>query len=537
MRTIYLTDHTIEPSNAEVATWGNEVTVRFTQKESGFVIRFKTPQRFDGNTLRINYTHDNTVPVRLNVKFFGTKNTYQAWYVLAPSSEYGDCLTINLKGVKDSLIDTKTPANTGTILLMKIYCDDILPYPIAFQTFDVLDHPLLSRSRPLPVGLFPNGDFRFGMMGWEFWASNGFFRQNSIGGYQPWGSIEFLDYDPSTPKTEAFLASDYRTLQPGTYSLYFDVKVDKPTKFAWKFAWDDSSGASKISGKFYQDTTDLLGQTAVNAVFTIKEPLKVRLYLMTYSPTTISFTNIRVWPTTSNHLIVQGDKLFMNGRQEFLIGCYDKPGNPIPPKCYRHVQPDGIPTPEILEHYAAQGHLVWPELSGAVRAQAFKSQDLAQAVKEFQWDHPAVVGLYSCDEPDHLQTGVPPVEMLRVHQQLSQYVTWATVMSWNESIPYQYSESADILGVELYPVINRKSLTWCEQALIRGILAADGRPVVGVVETSPELTPQEQRDLLFLPYRLGAAGVWVWNEGIQRDPARLQALIEALQDLIKLTSV
>lgn len=491
-------EYTLE-GTAEFTKFNNSVKVLFNKKESGVVFRFKTPITYTKDYLFIAIDNFNG-PIKLNVKFWGNQ-TYQASYLSAESGQ--SYIRINLKPVK----------NIGPITIIKVYCDDILNREVMFNGSFTRDKVEDQTTPTFKDSIIPNGDFEWGMTNWVFWANQGQFRQATK--YQP-DSYGLLEYQ-SGDKGEVFVCTELFDLDPGEYTLRMDLYGNGEA--AWKIAWEGDSG---ISGGFYKDRFKITSHNSQLSTFKVTKPMRCRLYIMWYSPSSLGIRGVRLWKSgTGNRVLVNND-IFVDGKKEFIIGYYAKANDPFT-GLFRHIQPDGIPSKKYLDQALAEGKFIWPEISGAVRARAANISEINQL-----WDHPAVGGVY-CDEPDHMQTGVRPEEIEEIRYNLKGgYPLLTTVMSWNESIMYQYEEAGDILGIELYPVINRKNIQWCRETLKRAV--GLGRPVIAVIEASNFLSESEQKELLWMTRVEGAKGVFVWNEGLDKDPVKLEAFKKNLKE-------
>ncbi len=105
--------------------------------------------------------------------------------------------------------------------------------------------------------------------------------------------------------------------------------------------------------------------------------------------------------------------------------------------------------------------------------------------------HPALLGYYLCDEPDHNGWNVTPREIREAHDIASEadpdHPSVVLVMGWHRSMAYQYADTATILASDPYSETDMdkpvRSTLWMEDA------QAAKQPVWTILQAGWDKTP------------------------------------------------
>jgi hypothetical protein len=239
---------------------------------------------------------------------------------------------------------------------------------------------------------------------------------------------------------------------------------------------------------------------------------------------------------------IRGTVTYVNGQPFFPIGFYNADPDALQGTGFNFICRDpgpGTPGLEFLDRCQADGVMVAANLEGVMRAHV--PWQAPKATEELR-NHPAVFGWYVCDEPDHAQWTVAPPEMRLatrlLHEADPNHPTWTVVMPWADSNIYQYADTVDIIGTDMYPIAdyhrNLSEVARATETLRRSV--KDERPVWMVTEATAKATPDEEYAMTYLALTHGANGIvyWVFDDA-HGDPQIWKTMVSISLELKELT--
>jgi hypothetical protein len=455
----------------------------------------------------------------VDFKFYSANKTYWIQQIpLEPTIE------IDLQGVK---------ANTdiNKIIILKISVYEPGEYFISNLRFGRLNPPVNTRAAR-KFNLIPNGDFEFGLTGFEFYNGEGLYSMEMAPGRL--GKSFKFSYQNSdgNGKSSAFIYSGYIDLKSGEYDFSVWSKSDMVGKFRWFLVNDDK----QLDGQYWIDSgTSTLGWSESKASFKLKKDGKVRAYFAVYSPTSFYVDNMRISPKKQK-VEIKGNQFVLNGVPEHLIGVYHGTREQVAEVGFRHHKPDYLANQSDVDFYNAHGIYLWGDISGLVRLKLTESvQDI-----EMIYNQSNLVGFYE-DEPDHVKQYTSPALCRKITGLLKQtgLPTLGVVMSWykDSSASQQYSTSFNIEGSDIYAFANKQPLTWLQKKIENYLKVKSDKPRIVVVEAGDYLTYGEQRAQAWLPMACGADGVFFWVLTDVKDSTNLKSVIKELDSFRYLTGL
>jgi hypothetical protein len=537
---------TIEPT-ARISrnTRAGVLSCWFNSPESGFVVRPNPAWNFGSyRKLRFLVQNTNSREVKLNIKFWGQQNTYQTWYVPVPAGVAGyQVIEIDLGGVRDFV-------GADRVLIMKISCDDVHANVVRFKsvatfaTQGLVADNLFAKATNITCddNLLVNGSFQLGLLAWGFWAGNGRWKASvvkSAADNSVWARLNFVERQDGVQQTDAWFFSDVFKLPAGSYR--FSVKTNNatssPVTWRWFLAGAGAGQSQKLSGQFYIDQEPAApGIQTHTGTFTVSSDGEFQLYLAAYSAASLSFSAAELCPVVEAvpHFEADGSNITLDGTPAFQLGFYGEEPAWLAQYGFNAVKPRRWPDKAYLDACQQANIAVWADLTGFTRMKLFDYFGSLSSLLE----HPVVKGIYLCDEPDHGEYGIPASVLRAATARLDdEFLTWTTVMSWNESAIYEYADSASVIAGEIYPVINGGwTMAKCADVAHRIALAAAGKPFFIVPEIAPSLADNQQKCLLYMALASGSNGMFIWDEGSGSNPAKMAVVADAISDMADATT-
>jgi hypothetical protein len=248
---------------------------------------------------------------------------------------------------------------------------------------------------------------------------------------------------------------------------------------------------------------------------------------------------------------IEGEVMKVDGKPFFPIGIYgvSDPKAQLAGTAFNLVTGGATSSTGVsyLDACAEAGVYSWVSLTGLMRAHLpWQAPDIVSPVV----DHPAVIGWYLCDEPDHGGWNVPPPE-LRLGKKLiagsdkGAHPAITLVMSWAASNIYQYRDTCDILASDPYCIKRERpgDLQYVSRCVDTMRAAVQEKKPVWVVlqagwDTEPEPTREEEFAMTYLAVTHGADGIlWFAFDYTMKRPALWQTLKDLAKELGALSPV
>lgn len=392
-------------------------------------------------------------------------------------------------------------------------------------------------GKPSDGNLIANGSFEWGLTRWDSWGKwdGGDYEFGSVNRSQdkqmdiPNGDVA-LEIACKKPGRGGIFTQPMN-LKAGDYSLSVHVKSHKSVgKFRIAIV---GSGVSSIRPlpDFTDKKIDTEWKRIEKTIRVRGAANNVRLYLFNVGETSLHIDDVRLIPaagrlgSTANEFPLKGTPtdfkivgrfLTKNGEPFFPIGIYSAPAEALADTGFNLVvtRDSRVLDRTTLDAYSRNGLYVSPNFTGVARSRLpFRFGDAASAYSR----HPAIFGWYMCDEPDHVAWTVPPQEIREATasiraKKISQ-PTWTCVMSWADSNFYQYANSVDILGSDVYPIMDRKEpLTMISDKVdLMRKAVNDSKPVFLIAQSTGKERPEELTAMTYLALTHGVSGVIYWE--------------------------
>lgn len=383
------------------------------------------------------------------------------------------------------------------------------------------------------TNLLPNGEFELGLHGWGSWGlwDGGEYRFGSGTGKNAYSGAHSAAIYCVRKGRGGIFSSSFSVPAQATYTLRVWAKGSEPGDVLISYE-------GQRHRKFQPGRVDERWQT-LSLTIDLPAGEEGRVYLYSKSGGTVYFDRAYFGapgvhaprpPVPAGRLPrvqVRGDKVFINGRPFFCRGIYrarprDLAGTPF----------NLVPGWDARGGYEDVPPGVWimPDFTGLARAHILYQLPLAIAPLA---EHPAVIGWYVCDEPDHEKWPVGPDEIKfatqLAHERDPNRITMTVVMPWAASNLYRFADSVDVLATDSYPISDKKpsKVLAVAQATDWAVHATRGeKPVWLVVQGTAKATPGEEYAVTYLALTHGADGILYWEyEDAHRRPEIWQTIL------------
>lgn len=448
--------------------------------------------------------------------------TISSWYHLVRSG--ASTLEVSVRGLAEGIA-------LGRIAWVHLRVDPALGKPCEVFTdnwrltrgvpTEVWQPQIPPAQRPIahdPTNLLDNADFELGLQGWGSWGmwDGGDYRFGSGTGQDAYSGRHSAAIYCVKQGRGGIFTQPFRVPSAGTYMLRVRARGAQPGPMRLGYISQDVSKVEE-----HQVTDQWAG---FSLSVDLPEGHEGRVYLMSVSEATVFFDQAYFGregvlrpaavgvagarPTVA----IQGDKVAINGKPFFCRGIYRAKPEDLAGTAFNFIP--GWDSPGGLEA-VPEGVWIMPDLSGLARAHLL--YQLGEAIALLK-SHPAVMGWYLCDEPDHEKWPVGPDELKLgtqiAHREDPGGVTMTVVMPWAASNLYRFADSVDILATDSYPIRAEKpspvlnvaqATDWACRA------TGNERPVWLVVQGTAAATPSEEVAVTYLALTHGADGVLYWE--------------------------
>jgi len=490
--------------------------------------------------------------------------TYQSWYYLIKTGynrvEYiidGFASAMNISQISsfNLRIDAETPRP------VTFYMDNIrITRGPDDDTWLVPQKPS-SRPLSMPGNLIQNPSFEMGFENWGSWGE-------WDGGQYTFGSGSGADAhsgDASAaiicqkPGRGGIFTAPIKLPAPGTYRARLYVKGKDGARFRAYAANGELEGAEELEAP--DRWTEVKCQVRVTDP---SQPL--RLYVFNVGTGILYVDDIALLPPVGVQasravapaikskppkITLEGDVLQVNGRPFFPVGMYGvtDPKAQLAGTAFNLVTGDATGSSDraYLDSCAEAGVFSWVNLTGLMRSHLpWKASEIAAKVK----NHPAVLGWYLCDEPDHSVWNVPPPDLRLAKKVIAKedkgaHPAITLVMAWTPSNIYQYRDTCDILASDPYcltgkPPHDLQYVSRTVDTMRRAV--KDAKPVWAVLQAgwddTSESSREEQYAMTYLAVAHGADGIfWFALDSVLKRPDLWETLKKIANELQKLTPV
>jgi len=505
-------------------------------------------------------------PITWNLRVRDRKgSSYTAWYyLLRPGPNVVEYSVPGMASVLDvSQVDTLsffTETRSGKI--------DIDNVRLSGSAND--GSWLLRKAPPKPVvqaagNLIGNGDFELGMQNWGSWGQwdGGLYWFGCGTGDDAYsGGASAAIICQRRGRGGIFLSpgAQFR-LSPGTYRLTYYAKGSTPdVRMFWQFEGGGREGgglADAIPKGYRGERVDVAQQWTKyeQEVEVTRDAGPLAVYFYSVGGGTLFLDAVSLVRQDAeaeqpppprdlkpSKVELRGTVTYVNGQPFFPVGFYNADPDALKGTGFNFICRDpgpGAPGLEFLDRCQANGIMVTANLEGVMRAHV--PWQAPEAIEELQ-RHPAVFGWYVCDEPDHAQWTVAPPEMRLatrlLHEADPNHPTWTVVMPWADSNIYQYADTVDIIGTDMYPIADydRKVLEVARATDTMRRSVKGERPVWMVTEATAKATPEEEYAITYLALTHGANGIiyWVFDDA-HGSPEIWETMVKISLELKELT--
>jgi predicted DNA-binding protein len=385
----------------------------------------------------------------------------------------------------------------------------------------------------VPGNLIDNGSFEWGFWNWASWGTwdNGSYLFGTGRGDNARTGRYSAAIIPQRTGRGGIWTEQEIGLAPGTYTLTFSVKAGGPDVqmfYGLERGGSDAITQGKTCDRFAVPET----WTTHTFDVTVKDPGgPVGLYLYNVGSNTLYIDDVSLVPTGGGKpsiskpvtgkpvkVTIKDRVTYVNGKPFFPLGFYqgDPAGYEGTGFNFTTGQP-GVKLDEFLDTCAKLGVYTQVYLEGLLRAHV---PDKAGEVARQYKNHPALLGWYICDEPDHMRWNVPPPEIRLasklLHEEDPNHLTWIVVMPWADSNLYQYANTCDVLATDDYPIGTRSPLTHVAYSQDVMVQAHRG-PTWMVPQATSRATPDEEYLVTYLALTHGASGIVYWEYNSARQ--------------------
>lgn len=354
----------------------------------------------------------------------------------------------------------------------------------------------------VPGNLVRNGEFELSLQNWSSWGT--------------WdgGEYKFATGDGANARSGNFSAAII-CVRKGRGGIWNKVAVPADGEYRLRFAAKGAGGADtmrfSISGGGPSEDLRVGSQWKLfDRTLRLSKGNK-NLYLQHVSGGTLYLDSVSLIPAgastaaakqapaaakrTPRRVTVRDGRIHVDGEPFFPIGYYGV-RDPLTELKGSGANVALGPATSLggpgLDLYERAGVMTLYSLSGLLRGH--RPELAADAVREVK-DHPALLGYYLCDEPDHAKWNVPPAEIRAAHHVLKKadpdHLTLVLVMAWHRSMSFQYGDTADILASDPYSLTDHNKVVRTVEYMRDA--AEPERPVIVVLQIGWDRTPKPRK--------------------------------------------
>jgi hypothetical protein len=408
---------------------------------------------------------DTTVPT---ARFWdSTWASYRSWNYLYDAGfsivEYA------IQGMK-SLIDTTT------LIQFNFVADNALPSGSTIYIDNVRatsgtpDDSWLENTwqgEPVIVDsntIVPNADFEYGLYSWSSWGQydggNYLFGSGTGSGLAKSGKYS-IAIKCLTEGRGSINTGEDLSLEAGNWQMKYWLKgVGSGVTMRYNMVGGD------LSGEYYCSTHAVPSTwTEYTYNFTANSNTTSDLYLSSEGTGDLYIDAVSLTKTgvpgyvpeeaegPPTVVTTSGNKVLLDGSPFFALGMYGAQPSDLSATAFNTIMSvdGGAGTNALLDESETYGFMTWVSLTGLARA--YMPDQAALAVEHLK-NHPALLGWYTCDEPDHSAWNVPPPHIRYMTADLddmdANHPSSVLVMAWTDSGMYQYGDSSDIIMADPY---------------------------------------------------------------------------------------
>ena len=490
--------------------------------------------------------------------------TYQSWYYLVKPG-YNRVEYI-IDGLASALDVTQIDS-------VNLRIDQQTPKPAIFFIDNVRatrgpddDSWLLPKERPtkpleVAGNLIPNPSFEQGMEQWGSWGQwdGGSYTFGSGSGPDAHSGGASAAIICQKPGRGGIMTEAMHLPAAGTYQVSLFVKGKDGARFRSSAANGEVVGAREfeVPGAW----------TEVKYEVKIADPAKeFRLYVYNVGGGTLFVDDVALvapggaQPQAEKRsqvarkapvISIEGEVMKLDGKPFFPIGIYgaSDPKAQLAGTAFNLVTGGATSSTGLsyLDACAEAGVYSWVSLTGLMRGHLpWQAPDVVAPVK----DHPAVLGWYLCDEPDHGGWNVPPPELRLAKKLIAEsdkaaHPAITLVMSWAPSNIYQYRDTCDILASDPYCIKQERPcdlqyVSRCVDTMRQAV--HEVKPVWVVLQAGWDVTPEPTREeeyaMTYLAVTHGADGIlWFALDYTLKHPPLWQTLKDLAKELETLSPV
>lgn len=529
--------------------------VDLNKPEAGFGLRSEGPTMdfSKGDKIKFDIFREGdpcTINFRVRDK---NQKSYSAWYYLirpgknvVEFSVHGMAGSVDVSAVREFWFYSEQQSGV-------VFVDNIrLTSGVDDDSWQIPETPARKHVE-VPGNMFANGGFEIGMHLWNSWGSwddGQYWFSSATGAEARSGAAAMAIISKKVGRGGIF--SEPINMRPGTYELrYFAKAKGNDVQMFWGFDGDDKHSLDQISCDRFAVKEDW--QQHHRTIRVSRDARSMRLYFFSTGGGTLLLDDISLVPAdggeTSNQdwgrnlkptkFEIKGKNVFANDQPFFPIGFFGGEPESLEGTGFNFIV-SGIPEKDFLDRCHQRGIYVSANLQGVMRAHLpWQAPKAIESLKR----HPAIAAWYVCDEPDHSQWTVPPPEMRLASSLLKKndpnHPTWTVVMPWADSNLYQYADTVEILGSDVYPIEDEKRhpLTMvAEKTDVLRRAVKDKRPVWLVTQSHRNLKPADVYALTYLGVTHGANAIIYWNYFDVREDAKMwKTMVQISLELKQLT--
>ena len=423
------------------------------------------------------------------------------------------------------------------------------------------DTPWSGGRSPRPVvetpgNLVRNGDFELGFHRWSSWGTwdDGLYMFDSAVGPSAYSGDAAASIVCQKQGRGGFWTQTPMDLDAGRYHLRFRARgMGADVRMFYSFEGEDSAALTE-GRTMPREPVGYEWEQRHYIVEVSRPAAALRLYFYSVGGGTLTTDAVSLasglppqeTPADDDlaaaydprYVELDGRRVLVDDEPFFAIGMYHGDPDGLQGTGF-NLTVAGIPDADFLDACARNGILITPDLGGVARAHL--PGRAWEAAEPFR-GHPAVLGWYVCDEPDHVRWNVPPPEMRLASDSLRSmyrhHLTWTVVMPWADSNIYQY---VDIIATDIYPIGRDKPSDVGKVAHSTDVMryaAGDNQPVWAVLQSTDVATPGEEVAVTYLALTHGADGVLYWEySAARRDPVIWETMVQLSHEMRELTPV
>lgn len=551
----------------------NALRVDMTAPSPIFIIKSgEKPLNFSGwDKVKLD-VHREGEPVNLTLRVYDRKgNQYTSWYYFVHSG---------FNVVEFSIWGMSGAIDVSQVDRLAFFCERpsgaLVIDNIRLTRGEDDDSWLLPKGEPKPPLVPPNniivnGDFELGLQNWGSWGQwdGGLYIFGNGTGEDACSGMASAAIICQRVGRGGIWTHQPFHLSPGTYQLTFYVKgKGEGVRMFWALEGTKAETPPEITKNQRSPRFDVPREWEKREYeVVVQRDVDVRLYIYSVGGGTLFVDAVslvrkgeekrqegaveigaKMKPSKAE---IRGTTVFVNGKPFFPIGIYGATPDALKGTGFNLIVTDivggagGFSGFDFLDRCYENGIMVSIGLTGLMRAHL--PWQAPKAVEELK-EHPAILGWYVCDEPDHARWTVPPPEVRIASKLLRQsdpnHLTWAVVMPWADSNIYQYADTVDIISTDEYSFNDFPTYKPSPIAhLIRtiGVLkraVKDERPIWLVTEAFGKVTPEQMVASTYVSLAQGVNGIIYFSfDGAQRNRQIWERLVNLSLELRELAPV